>query len=226
MEPSPTDGQQPLDKTTAYVTGSLPPEEVAEFEKRMVADAALRRDVEACRETFTAVDDWLHEDPPGKDSVLGLEIPRVAGNKIVDMPRGSDSASRMYVFLRRGLVAAALFAAGFAMGMAFQDGSDGHAPETDPGSDRITQEGTADPSDPVTPQATPLPDKKSAPPMHGGSTHLAHTRADPQPAYTIERDGRILIESQHQETGVRALWVVDGSFQLSDSPPAGEGDES
>ena len=221
MEPSPTNGRQPQEQTTAYVTGSLPPEEAAEFEKRMVADATLRRDVEACRETLNIVDEWLQVDPPGKDNVASLEIPW-----LVDLPRRSVSASRTYVFLRRSLVAAALFAAGFAMGMAFQDGSDGHAPETDPGSDRITQEGTADPSDPVTPQATPLPDKKSAPPMHGGSTHLAHTRADPQPAYTIERDGRILIESQHQETGVRALWVVDGSFQLSDSPPAGEGDES
>ena len=112
------------------------------------------------------------------------------------------------------------------MGMAFQDDGEpanGGAPLH---SERITQEPSDEPEGMEPLQATPTAREKQPPPANDLPARFAQAANDDSLTYTVESGGRIYIERQHQATGARALWIVDGSFRLADNSMDSQGDGS
>ena len=120
---------------TAYLAGTLSEPEAAEFESRMLADAALRREVEAWRAAVGAASEWLEDEPLGVERAERLTVPVEAGLGVQgggvaeDLASGNVEAGPAPVagrprarvlmlrpVLARALAAAALFAAGICVG--------------------------------------------------------------------------------------------------------------
>jgi regulator of extracellular matrix RemA (YlzA/DUF370 family) len=205
MKPGNEQQQKKVEEIAAYVHGEMSPEEVDKFEARLHDDETLMNEVEAWRDTLHLARGWANADAPGVDRVAGLEIPSVTKPKVFGIPRGK----LLSLILRKGAVAAAIFAMGFVFGMARQQGPSTPALEPGPGNERISQEKAQ--REPQTEQTMPE--------VPAGKTEVASV--DPEKAqrtrttHTTERDGRIIIETRRGDSGTRAIWVVDGNFRLA-----------
>jgi anti-sigma-K factor RskA len=116
------------EEIAAYVSGEMAPGAAAEFERRMVADTALRREVDATRAVLDDARAWLGREAPGIERVVGLETPRIgmagrATKNAADRGKATGRAGKASVIsmrpgIRRLVAAAAIFLVGFAVGRA------------------------------------------------------------------------------------------------------------
>jgi hypothetical protein len=192
----------------AYFDGEMTPEQAAAFESRMQTDEALRREVEQWREALEAVGEWMAMDAPGVERVATLAIPSVAGKQYAD-----DTAKRV-VFPRKepvwlfrfrplawgSLAAAVIFVAGFYVGQMTHGGA-------------VPLPGDRADSQAFQNEVKPTPTPSERQPSERGQIEAAGV---PVQRYTDEL-GRLVVETTLQGSGARALWVVDGKFQLAQS---------
>ena len=197
--------QKTGEEIASYVSGEMTPEETEAFEARMHDDETLRDEVEAWRDTLHLARGWANADVPGIDRVAELKIPSVSKPRVVAMPRGKLFS----LLLRKGAIAAAIFAMGFVFGMARQQDSSAPVREPNSGREQISQEEV---------QHRPLTEQKK-PALPVGKTEVAKAeqekRQSRRTTHTTERDGRIIIDTRQGNSGARAVWVVDGNFRLA-----------
>jgi len=189
------------DQIAAYLDGELAPEQAAAFESRMQSDAALRRDVEQWREALEAARDWMAAEAPGMERAARLLAPSVAPRNGSAIKPARVLSLALRPLLRRGLAAAAIFVAGFCFGLELKSRTpapNGGLSGAPPGIVR---------PEPV--NATPTP---SAPGPPAATEREA--AGLPNQRYTDEH-GRLVVETTLKGSGARALWVVDGKFQLA-----------
>jgi len=193
------------DQIVAYLNGELTPEETVAFERRIETDGALCRQVEQWREALEAARDWMRSDAPGVERVADLAIPSVASKPRADAAKRSIFSRKEPVrpFSFRslawaGLAAAAIFFAGFSLGQMAQRPT-GLSPGSGATGAAVQQ----------TTKPTPTPSEQQHPDR--GQIELAGV---PAQRYTDEQ-GRLVVETTLQGSGARALWVVDGKFQLA-----------
>lgn len=193
------------DQIAAYCDGEMTPDEATAFERRMQSDAALRRDVEQWREALDAARDWMATEAPGTDRAARLEVPAVAhrAKAAIKPARIVSVFSRSW--LRHGLAAAAIFLAGVYFGFELKGG-------------------TPAPSSGVTgaPPGQISPEPVQTAPAPIGHPEPAPAEREvavlPNQRYTDEH-GRLVVETTLKGSGARALWVVDGKFQLAQFLP-------
>ena len=190
------DDRRREDDILAYLDGDMSPAETAAFERRMQTDDTLRRSVQQYHDTLGAARDWMEADPPGVERIAQLTVPPVS-------PRhargGKAHIVSVHPHIWQGFAAAAIFVAGVLVGHMFQaNAKPDHPVITVP---PVTTQ--------ATPQVTPAPVK---PQPQNEDRQLA---AAP-PRYTDEK-GVIVVETTLKGSGARALWVIDGGFQLAQS---------
>jgi anti-sigma factor RsiW len=181
------------ERIAAFLSGTMPEKEAAEFERRLRDDAALAREVETWRQALAEARDWLRADPPGAERAADLEIPAVPGAGRASEGRSGRSwatVAPLRPATARALAAAALFFAGVLVGALAP-----RAERLGPGGERTL----------------------TAP----GET-VSQVPGEPEPRRYVEtQNGRVIIETTLQGSGARAVWVVDGKFRLAGSPLAG-----
>jgi len=188
------------DQIAAYLDGEMTPDEAAAFENRMRADESFRREVEQWRDALEAARDWMNADAPGIERVAELEMPRLGPPEI--RPWRSARILSVRPFVWRGVAAAGIFAAGVFIGQMTKQG----AAVQKPGSLEATTMPHA-----VQPEKTPAPQPGQPIPEEPGM-ELASA-----PTRVTDEKGRLVVETTLKGSGSRALWVVDGSFQIAQS---------
>jgi hypothetical protein len=197
------------EQISAYLEGELTPEAARAFEREMDADAALLREVEAWRETLEAARDWAVADAPGVERADALAVPVDAN----EPPPARVVAVRPRRLVWQAAAAAAIFITGVWVGGATKAFD---APDPSPGQigDR--------PRPPFEHLISATPKKpnkfdngvNSAKPKIEQKTDGAPFVATVSTRYAKDERGRLTIETTHR-TGARALWVVDGGFQVA-----------
>jgi anti-sigma factor RsiW len=186
-------------RIAAYLCGETTSEEAAAFEHLMEADEALGREVEQWRRALDAARDWMAADAPGVERVAQLAAPSLHGRENRGGARARVLTIRAFVW--RAMAAAAIFALGIVVGQ-----KTGHLP--------------AAPNAPGLVQTTPTPGgtgPAQSPPVQREKTPAEEARVEVaglSSRYTDEK-GRLIIETTLKGSGTRAMWVVDGTFQLA-----------
>ena len=193
------------DRIAAYLDGEMTSDEGAAFERLMEADKSLRREVDQWRDAFEAARDWLTAEPPGIERVDDLAIPSVARRRARAMWTGDLFNVFLRPYVWRTVAAAVIFVAGFFVGLVTH--SEFSPPEDRGEIKRGVEQVTSEPT-PAIPR-TSGKESREAPvePQSKGAVQLAQL---PSLRHSIDEKGRIIIE-----TGARAVWVVDGNFQIA-----------
>lgn len=199
----------------SYLAGEMTAEQAAAFERRMRADEALRRHTEEWRQAIAAARDWVESEAPGVERVDSLPIPSVSRATLAkDFPLRLPQAARR-ASLWRWVAVAAVFLAGFVVGHLSQ-------PKPPAGDRERPTAGIQEPTVQITgegqretgPMRAQVPARLADLPEPARPSHPERTR----PArFTSEDNGRLLIETTLQGSGARAIWVVDGNFELTQS---------
>ena len=231
-----------LEQIAAYLDGDMPSEQRAEFEKRLETDETLRLEMAGWQETVRATREWLQSEAPGEERVETLEIPTLIRHSEQQRsviaseawqsrhwnaslrsphPGPSQTQGPGFAMTERGLWpyfwriagAIAIFIAGFALGQLLSSfESSSFSPENRPG---VT-----------TGVDVQIPQETAAPPRDDSretDTAIDIQETDREPVQVVQaprgrrfvdEKGRIVIETSLKESGSRAIWVVDGSFQL------------
>lgn len=196
----------------SYLSGEMPPDEQKRFECRVAGDQNLREELEQWRAAYGLARDWADEPVPGIERAEQLAVPQLA-------PTQKPAARIVDVRPRRVLwqvfAAAALFAAGFVLGNMSGFGT--HTGATTPAlknSDAAQVQPLAPvqpPASSVEPTRTPLPEDAD----QGVAVEKEQPSQPPSPLYMKQENGRVLVETTLKQSGARAMWVVDGRFQLA-----------
>lgn len=192
----------------AWLGGEMPPEEANRFATRLRAEPALRQQVEQTRRALEAAREWYVEEAPGSNRVEDLVIPPLAhpAARVVGPAQWRRGRSRVFSYMVRTAAAAAIFIVGFYAGHlnratggspVMHVSENAHVANTNerkvPGSQQITGE-------------TPVP-QQEPPPVQSAR----------------DENGHVVVETTLAGSGGRALWVVDGSFQVASNTPIQKG---
>ncbi len=177
------------DAIASYMDGDMGNDERTAFERRLAEDAALRHDLQSWRDAMEAAQQWFDDDAPGVERVAALAVPT--------MPR-LDKPFRFASW--RKYAAAALFIVGFGLGMLTQKEINFVEPPRQLNHDS-NQTTIKQPSPIATPRVQP---------PHQSQPELA---LNDEPTFTRQEDGKVIIETTLHDSGARATWIVDGSFQ-------------
>jgi anti-sigma-K factor RskA len=188
------------DQIAAYLDGETTPDEAAAFENRMRADESFRREVEQWRDALEAARDWMNADAPGIERVAQLDIPRLGPPAI--RSRRSARVFSVRSLAWRAVAAAAIFAAGVFIGQTTKQGTAAQKP----GSFDATQV-----------PGVVKPDKTPAPQPGQLSPEEPRMELASAPTRVTDEKGRLVVETTLKGSGSRALWVVDGGFQIAQS---------
>lgn len=230
------EGHEEGEENKGYEEELMTPEQAHEFERRMQEDDGLRREVAEWREALDAARKWAAEEAPGVGRVKELPVPVGFGGAVRPMspigpmgpmgPMGvlenrkpSRPRSRRLVRLRilQVLGVAAVFVLGFALGHSSLKSGDRVA-ASKAVSPSSAQQALAPTPVPELPSAAPTSQPKALP----GGIEVASTASTEQSSetgtpgrYARDENGRLTVETTLKASGGRALWVVDGSFQLA-----------
>ena len=192
----------------ASLEGELEPDAAQTFEREMDRDPALLREVETWRETLEAARDWAVADAPGAERADALAVPVDAN----EPPPARVVAVRPRPLVWQAAAAAAIFITGVWVGGATK-ASD--APNSSTG--QIGSQPREAVERPIpTPQKPNNADfdGKVTQPKIEQATDGAPFVAAVSTRYAQDERCRLTIETTHR-TGARALWVVDGGFQVA-----------
>jgi hypothetical protein len=188
------------DRAAAYLAGEFSAEEATDFEREMAANTGLREEVEACRRALEQVSLWMRTEAPGEE-LSNLLPPPVAG---WGLPHSSwrwrqwwGQPSPTLRLALQGLAACVIFVMGFTLG------SSTTAPSQ---LEQAPLQLTAQP-----PVATPLP---TAATEAAKETAPRVRKSDPPRTQVVDEGGRLVIETTLAGSTARAVWVVDGNFNL------------
>lgn len=201
--PDPGHASPPSDEALiAWLVGDLAPAEAEALEAGMREDAALRRRAHECSEALAAAREWFEAEPPGAARADALAIPAL----VVDA-RGAGGGvcapRRFYRVLARGLATAAIFVVGFLAGRLSPA-----PPAPAPAPARVVL------AIPTSPTPAPPPAPVVTAPAPAPTPEPTPTPAPPARSVR-EEDGRVIVETTLAGSGGRALWVVDGGFQVA-----------
>jgi hypothetical protein len=180
--------------------------EMETFERLIQGDERLRREVEQWRAAMEAGRDWIAQEAPGTERLKELKIPSLgvhsskhrAGANLM-----AGIARRLDYYALRGAAAIAIFVLGFMFGNVTQ----WQLWKSEP-SERTIAQSIA--GGPVEAAATIIPREAS-------QSAVKEKKRVPLPQYSGEENGQIIIETLLSGSSSRALWVVDGSFELAQS---------
>ena len=228
------DQDQPINprqmEIEAYLAGGMSRGEAAAFEEQMRGDEALRREVTAWREALAAAQEWFEAEPPGVARADALPIPSLAppvtsehviaiGERL-RIGRRRASGARVRFWAMQALAAAAVFVIGFAIGHRAP------APAASSTTDRSVTLTGAGSQISAPPASVALPASTQSIPVQPVAEEPAQS-PEPEnfpPIETArEENGRVIIETTLRGSGARALWVVDGSFQVAGNFRKGNG---
>lgn len=187
------------EQVSAYCDGEMSGEERAAFERRMAEDDVLRQMAQSWRETMEAAKEWQHTPAPGEERVDSLPIPSLVRKPIRP--------------LWRRLAAAALFVAGFGLGLLAQREMNVL--------DEAKRPVISGPELPE--KAAMIPTKQTQIPEESNpqvqiikeeNTNRPKVTKASDPIVTQQEDGRIIIETTMQNSGARVVWIVDSGFRL------------
>lgn len=232
----------PDEKILAWLDGEMAPPEAEAFQKTLRSDEALRTLVEHTRQTLLDARAWAEAEPPGLERVEQLPIPQLdevaaAPARVVAVPRReaparSRTPRRTWAWLARGLAAAAIFAIGFLAGQLNR-----HSPYAGPASPAPASFATR--QAPITPppasaeparnnvlpdqapllngreKPAPAPPARASLPRVPQADQVATAAPAPPVATAREENGRVIVETRLTGSGGRAVWVVDGGFQVA-----------
>jgi len=181
------------DEIASYMEGAMSNEERVAFEQRLAEDASLRSGLQSWREAMDAAQQWVEAKAPGVERVEALAIPTMPRHPIT-LNRPSRLASW------RKYAAAALFIIGFGLGMLTQKEISMVEPPR-----QLNHESNQTTIKQPSPIATPR-----VKPSHPSQPEVA---LHDEPTFTRQEDGKVIIETTLHDSGARATWIVDGSFQ-------------
>ena len=208
MSPLQRPNGQEQAQIAAYLEGEMIAEEVAAFERRMSSDRALSREVDQWRQAMEAARDWVEAEAPGVERVESLPIPSVFSAASPEASLLRLPGIRPALGVWRWLAIAAVFVAGFLAG---------HLTQSKPssGEEQHPAAGLGQPAVQSALEGQGHADSTRPPAALGETAKLT---ALPGPArYSSEENGRLIIETTLRNTGARAMWVVDGTFGLTQS---------
>jgi len=197
------------EQVAAYCESEMSEEERIAFDRRITECDELRQMMQSWRETMEEVREWHNATAPSEERVDSLPIP--------------SFVRKQYRPIWRRLAAAALFIAGFGLGLLAQremnvlDEISKKAivrPETTEKAAVVDSEPTRTPPESF-PQNCENEQTKINSPLV--------TQAN-KPIVTQQDDGRLVIETTSNQSGVRMVWIVDSGFQLSHTNTNSQGE--
>jgi len=206
----------------AMLEANETPEASVFFQERMKQNPDLVSELNAYREALAAGKEWLESEAPGADRVETLPIPALDSASV--LPLSESPVHRLhksFAFWRRIAATAAVFAVGFLIGLYVQKESpilnESHSrphlalpKERQEESTGVIQTGQVQP----TPRPSDTKEKPVPPESQGVTSRLALL---PDEKRTREENGKMIIETTLKASGIRAIWVVDGNFEVQSS---------
>lgn len=198
----------------AFLENELPPDNAKKFAAEIEQNPVLQQEVNRWREAIQSGKEWAKEEAPGIDRVETLAIPQLAA-PVISFPEVLGQNRKSAWRWRRYAATAAVFALGFLFGLfAQKEVSILNHPPKSPYYAQPTKSGEGSiparinvptPATADSPKSTiPTPAKETSP-------RLASL---PDTTITREENGKVIIETTLKSSGVRAIWVVDGKFDL------------
>ncbi|MCX7000318.1 MAG: hypothetical protein NT106_08515 [Candidatus Sumerlaeota bacterium] len=176
------------EKIAAYIAGLMSQEEKETFERILMGDDTLKREVEASRKSLEIARAWVSEEPPGLELVDALKCPTITIKQ-------TGRRAKIVTMFRRAIVIAAIFLLGFLIGKGFP------------------QKGAME--KPISPKTTMVETKPAPAPAPAARETPKIPQEDKSERRITRENGRIIIETTGVNTETRSIWVVDGSIRIA-----------
>lgn len=182
-----------------YVNKDLNDDERSRFESRLANDPSFKQKFDEFLSTIDHAKTWFAIDAPGSDRVERIAIPYLS--EIVNMQQKPRFLPNRWI--KQIATAAAIFLIGFYTGQGYSTSdSTSLVPKVE--TNKPVQELTAD----LTPVERKEPSLNQTQP---GDRHVASLQGV---SYTYQQNGKIVVEKTLPESGIRAVMVVDGQFEI------------
>lgn len=190
------------ERIDAYLAGNMTDEERVRFERELQENSDLRVQLDQARNSVQSALKWYQEPVPGLDRLD--EEPLSMPPSIQPVPAVRRSMQR---YFWQVVGAAAIFLVGYLVGIQM------NMNPSESGSQSKTRSAEMQIIDGDSTRIKPV---VSPTPLLPGSQQVNVQLASAKSVKTIEEDGRIIFETQLSESRSRAVWIVDGRFNLPD----------